>query len=126
MPALAGRLVLLAHTLSTGSCKHDRFLMNYAILNRLEMITKHNARRDASTLRLPVKDEADESAEVPTARVALLSGEIPKTPHSLKCVVVAMTTLALTSTLELLPERAVQIPASLLNMKCSDASLAPV
>ena len=88
------------------------------------MITKHTARRDATTLTPPVKDEADKSAELST--VVLSSIELPKTPHSLKCVVVAMTTLALTSTSELLSESAVQTPASFLNMKCSDASLAPV
>jgi len=47
----------------------------------------------------------------------------PKTPHSLKCVVVAVTTLALTSIVELMG--AVQTPTSFLYMKRSDASLAP-
>jgi len=90
---------------------------------------KHIARRDATTLRLPVNDEVDESVEVPTVVLpspVLFSVELPKTPHSLKCVVVAMTTLALTSTLELSLESAVQTPASFLNMNRSDASLAPV
>jgi len=86
-----------------------------------KIVYEYTARKAASTFRpLPVKDEA---AEVPT--VALPWLEPPKTPHSLKCVVVAMTTLALTSTLELLSESAVHTPASFLNMKRSDASLAP-
>ena len=48
----------------------------------------------------------------------------PKTPHSPKCVVVAVTNLALTS-MEEPPSGAVQTPASFLYMKCSDASLTP-
>jgi len=48
----------------------------------------------------------------------------PKTPHSLKCVVVAVTTLALTSMVEP-PSGAVQMPSVLLYMKRSDVSLAP-
>jgi len=43
----------------------------------------------------------------------------PKTPHSLKCVVVATTTPVLTSTFEP-PSGSVQTPASLLNMKRND------
>jgi len=84
------------------------------------MIMKHIARRDATTLGLPVKDEADESVKVTTVvlfSLVLFSVELPKTPHSLKCVVVAMTTLALTSTSELSSESMVQTPASFLIMK---------
>ena len=98
--------------------KHDRY---HAILNQLETITKHTARRDATTLRPPVKDKTDESDEILT--VLLPSVELPKTPHSLKCVVVAVTTLALISRAELIG--AVQTPTSFLYMKHSDASLAP-
>jgi len=105
--------------------KHDRY---HAILNQLK-ITKHTARRDATTFRLPVKDKTDEFAELSSgvlpSFVLPLVG-LPKIPHSLKCVVVAVTTLALTSTSELSSESAVQRPDSFLYMKSSDASLTPV
>jgi len=100
--------------------KHDRY---HAILNQLK-ITKHTARRDATTFRLPVKDKTDEFAELSSG--VLPSVGLPKIPHSLKCVVVAVTTLALTSTSELSSESAVQRPDSFLYMKSSDASLTPV
>jgi len=61
---------------------------------------------------------------VASVLAAIESIASPKTPHSLKCVVIAVTTLALTSMVEP-PSGAVQTLSLFLYMKRSDASLAP-
>jgi len=79
--------------------------------SQAERIARHATR--TPTIQPQVNECLE--AEEPTVTLSLS----PKTPHSLKCVVVATTTPVLTSTFEP-PSGAVQTPASLLNMKRND------
>ena len=79
--------------------------------SQAERIARHATR--TPTIQPQVNECLE--AEEPTVMLSLS----PKTPHSLKCVVVATTTPVLTSTFEP-PSGSVQTPASLLNMKRND------